>query len=120
MSILVGSNTKLVVQGMTGSQGSFHTEQMIEYGTNVVAGVTPGKGGEWGVGNVPIFDTVQEAVDATAGQYQHHLRAPRALRRMRSSRRRMRASASSSASLSTSRRWTWCACAPTWTGWARG
>ncbi len=66
MSILVGSNTKLVVQGMTGSQGSFHTEQMIEYGTNVVAGVTPGKGGEWGVGNVPIFDTVQEAVDATA------------------------------------------------------
>ena len=66
MSILVGNDTKLVVQGMTGSQGSFHTEQMIEYGTNVVAGVTPGKGGEWGVGNVPIFDTVQEAVDATA------------------------------------------------------
>ncbi len=66
MSILVGNNTKLVVQGMTGSQGSFHTEQMIEYGTDVVAGVTPGKGGEWGVGNVPIFDTVQESVDATA------------------------------------------------------
>ncbi len=65
MSILVGNSTKLVVQGMTGSQGSFHTEQMIEYGTNVVGGVTPGKGGEWGVVNVPIFDTVQEAVDAT-------------------------------------------------------
>ena len=66
MSILVGNETKLVVQGMTGSQGSFHTEQMLEYGTDVVAGVTPGKGGEWGVGNVPIFETVQEAVDATA------------------------------------------------------
>src|SRR4051812_34499762 len=65
MSILVNKNTKLVVQGITGREGAFHTQQMIEYGTKVVAGVTPGKGGEWAVGNVPVFDTVQEAVTAT-------------------------------------------------------
>ncbi|MEZ4709621.1 MAG: succinate--CoA ligase subunit alpha [Caldilineaceae bacterium] len=65
MSILVGKNTRLVVQGITGRQGAFHAEQMIEYGTQVVAGVTPGKGGEWAVGNTPVFDTVSEAVEAT-------------------------------------------------------
>jgi succinyl-CoA synthetase alpha subunit len=65
MSILVGEQTRLVVQGITGREGAFHTQQMLEYGTNVVAGVTPGKGGEWAVGNVPVFDTVAEAVDAT-------------------------------------------------------
>jgi succinyl-CoA synthetase alpha subunit len=65
MSILVDSETRLVVQGITGREGTFHTEQMIAYGTHVVAGVTPGKGGSWAVGNVPIFDTVREAVDAT-------------------------------------------------------
>ena len=65
MSILVGKDTRLVVQGITGREGAFHTQQMIDYGTNVVAGVTPGKGGEWAVGNTPIFDTVKEAVDAT-------------------------------------------------------
>jgi len=65
MSILVGKNTRLVVQGITGREGAFHTQQMIEYGTNVVAGVTPGKGGEWAIGNVPVFDTVRDAVDAT-------------------------------------------------------
>lgn len=65
MSILVGKNTRLVVQGITGRQGAFHAEQMIEYGTQVVAGVTPGKGGEWAVGNTPVFDTVNEAVEAT-------------------------------------------------------
>jgi len=65
MSILVGKNTRLVVQGITGREGAFHTQQMIDYGTKVVAGVTPGKGGEWAIGNVPIFDTVQEAVTAT-------------------------------------------------------
>jgi len=48
MSILVGKDTRLVVQGITGREGAFHTRQMIAYGTNVVAGVTPGKGGEWG------------------------------------------------------------------------
>ena len=65
MSILVGKDTRLVVQGITGRQGAFHAEQMIEYGTQVVAGVTPGKGGEWAVGNTPVFDTVNEAVEAT-------------------------------------------------------
>ncbi len=65
MSILVSKDTRLVVQGITGREGAFHTEQMIAYGTKVVAGVTPGKGGGWGVGNVPIFDSVQEAVSAT-------------------------------------------------------
>ncbi len=65
MSILVNSDTRLVVQGITGREGAFHTEQMIAYGTNVVAGVTPGKGGGWAVGNVPIFDSVAEAVNAT-------------------------------------------------------
>jgi succinyl-CoA synthetase alpha subunit len=65
MSILVDKNTRVVVQGITGRQGAFHTQQMLDYGTKVVAGVRPGKGGEWAVGNVPIFDTVKEAVEAT-------------------------------------------------------
>jgi succinyl-CoA synthetase alpha subunit len=65
MSILVDKNTRVVVQGITGRQGIFHTEQMLDYGTQVVAGVRPGKGGEWGVRNVPIFDTVKDAVEAT-------------------------------------------------------
>jgi succinyl-CoA synthetase alpha subunit len=67
MSILVNKDTRLVVQGITGREGAFHAEQMIAYGTNVVAGVTPGKGGGWAVGGVPIFDTVREAVEATGG-----------------------------------------------------
>ena len=64
MSVLVGYNTKLVVQGMSGSAGAFHAKQMVEYGTNVVAGVTPGKGGAKvaGLEHVPMFDTVDEAV----------------------------------------------------------
>jgi len=65
VSILVGRNTRLLVQGMTGNQGIFHTEQMIAYGTNVVAGSVPGRGGQWALGNVPVFDTVREAVSAT-------------------------------------------------------
>jgi succinyl-CoA synthetase alpha subunit len=65
MSILVNKDTRLVVQGITGREGAFHTKQMIDYGTNVVGGVTPGKGGEWVFGNVPVFETVKEAVDAT-------------------------------------------------------
>ncbi|MCU0315132.1 MAG: succinate--CoA ligase subunit alpha [Fimbriimonadaceae bacterium] len=64
MSILVNKNSKVVVSGMTGREGRFHTEQMIHYGTNVVAGVTPGKGGQELLG-VPIFNSVQEAVDRT-------------------------------------------------------
>ncbi|MDI9639395.1 succinate--CoA ligase subunit alpha [Geitlerinema splendidum] len=64
MSILVNKQTKVVVAGMTGKEGSFHTEQMIKYGTNVVAGVTPGKGGQ-SMFDVPIFDTMDEAVAKT-------------------------------------------------------
>ncbi|MBX7097631.1 MAG: succinate--CoA ligase subunit alpha [Myxococcaceae bacterium] len=65
MSILVGKDTKVLVQGITGSAGSFHAKQMLEYGTAVVAGVTPGKGGQTFEGKVPLFDTVEQAVKAT-------------------------------------------------------
>jgi len=66
MSILINKNTRLIVQGITGNEGFFHTTQMLAYGTNVVAGVTPGKGGEWVLdGKVPVFDTVRAAVDTT-------------------------------------------------------
>jgi succinyl-CoA synthetase alpha subunit len=68
MSILVDKNTRLLVQGITGREGSFHTSQMIEYGTNVVAGVTPGKGGqtfESDGSKVPVFNTVKKAVEET-------------------------------------------------------
>lgn len=66
MSILVNRNTRLLVQGVTGHEGIFHTEQMVDYGTNVVAGVTPGKGGEWVLGGkIPVFDTVRTAVEVT-------------------------------------------------------
>ena len=65
MSIIVDENTRVVVQGITGKEGSFHTGQMIEYGTNVVAGVTPGKGGETFEGKVPVFNTVYDAVEKT-------------------------------------------------------
>ena len=64
MAILADKNTRLLVQGITGREGSFHTKQMIDYGTNVVGGITPGKGGEW-VHGKPVFDTVKKAVDAT-------------------------------------------------------
>ncbi|MBL9004290.1 MAG: succinate--CoA ligase subunit alpha [Myxococcales bacterium] len=71
MSILVNKNTRLIVQGITGKTGAFHTEKAIEYGTNVVAGVTPGKGGQFAKipgaagSGVPVFDTVSEAVKQT-------------------------------------------------------
>lgn len=64
MSVMVDESTRLIVQGITGSVGSFHTEQMIEYGTNVVGGVTPGKSGQK-VHGAPVFDTVAEAVAET-------------------------------------------------------
>ena len=66
MSILVNKNTRLLVQGITGSEGLFHTEKMAAYGTNVVAGVTPGKGGEWVLDDrIPVFDSVKMARNAT-------------------------------------------------------
>jgi succinyl-CoA synthetase alpha subunit len=64
MSILVNSNSKIICQGITGNQGSFHTEQCIEYGSKVVAGVTPGRGGETHLG-VPVYDTMRKAVAQT-------------------------------------------------------
>src|SRR5207245_5133503 len=64
MAVLLDEETKLIVQGITGHQGQFHTEKMLEYGTKVVAGVTPGKGGER-VHGVPVYDSCFEAVDAT-------------------------------------------------------
>ena len=66
MSILVNGNTRLVVQGITGHEGHFHAQAMLDYGTNIVAGVTPGKGGEWVLGGkVPVFDSVHTAVEMT-------------------------------------------------------
>jgi succinyl-CoA synthetase alpha subunit len=66
MSILANKETKLLVQGITGNEGLFHTQQMAAYGTNIVGGVTPGKGGEWVMdGKIPVFDSVKMAVEAT-------------------------------------------------------
>ena len=64
MSIFADKNTKLLVQGITGKEGKFHTEQCVEYGTNIVAGVTPGKGGQ-SVNSIPVFNTVKDAVKET-------------------------------------------------------
>jgi succinyl-CoA synthetase alpha subunit len=65
VSVFIGKDTTLLVQGITGRDGSFHTKQMIEYGTRVVAGVTPGKGGQAFEGTVPVYNTVADAVQAT-------------------------------------------------------
>src|SRR4030043_968168 len=66
MSILINKNTRLLVHGITGNEGLFHSTQMMTYGTNVVAGMTPGKGGEWVIdGKVPVFDSAKVAVEAT-------------------------------------------------------
>lgn len=65
MSILINKKNRLVIQGITGNEGLFHTTQMVAYGTNIVAGVTPGKGGEWVLDKIPVFDSVRMSVDAT-------------------------------------------------------
>ena len=67
MAILVNERSKVIVQGVTGKMGSFHTKEMMDYGTNIVAGVTPGKGGQTHQG-IPVFDTVKDAVSATGGE----------------------------------------------------
>ncbi len=65
MSILVNKDTKIIVQGITGRDGSFHTKQMLDYGSQIVGGVTPGKGGQTTADGLPVFNTCQEAVEAT-------------------------------------------------------
>ena len=79
MSILVNANTKVITQGMTGETGTFHTQQALAYGTKMVGGVTPGKGGQTHIG-LPVFDTVAEAVRGDRRGCQRGLRAA-ALRR---------------------------------------
>ncbi len=69
MSIFLDKNSKVIVQGITGAEGSYHTERMVKYGTNIVGGVTPGKGGQKTPQGLPVFDTVKAAVDATGATH---------------------------------------------------
>ena len=69
MSIFLDKNSKVIVQGITGSEGSYHTGRMLEYGTNIVGGVTPGKGGQKTEHGLPVFDTVEDAVKATGASH---------------------------------------------------
>ena len=69
MSIFLDKNSKVIVQGITGSEGSYHTGRMLQYGTQIVGGVTPGKGGQKSEHGLPVFNTVQEAVDATGATH---------------------------------------------------
>ena len=108
MSILVNKNTKVICQGFTGKQGTFHSEQSIEYGTKIVGGVTPGRGGEKHL-DLPVFDTVADAVREDRRHRQRDLRAGARSRPTRSSKRRMPASSSWCASPKAFRSTTWCA-----------
>ena len=66
MSVLIDKSTRLIVQGLTGREGTFHAKQAAQYGTTVVGGVTPGKGGDWVLdGKIPVFDSVKTAREAT-------------------------------------------------------
>ncbi len=69
MSIFLNKNSKVIVQGITGGEGSYHTGRMLDYGTNIVGGVTPGKGGQKSAHGLPVFNTVKEAVDATGATH---------------------------------------------------
>jgi succinyl-CoA synthetase alpha subunit len=78
MAVLVNKHTRLIVQGITGHEGLFHTAQMRAYGTNVLAGVSPGKGGSWEMGEkIPVFDSVKLAVEATGLLRMLFLRQPK-------------------------------------------
>ncbi len=92
MSILVDSDSKVIVQGITGRDGAFHAHQMVEYGTNVVAGVTPGKGGSKTDDGIPVYDTMREAVKDTSADTSV-VYVPAALPRTRSARRPTQVSA---------------------------
>ena len=69
MAIFLDKNSKVIVQGITGGEGSFHTGRMLAYGTNIVGGVTPGKGGTKTTHELPVFDTVKDAVEATGATH---------------------------------------------------
>lgn len=69
MSIFLDKNSRVIVQGITGAEGSYHTDRMVKYGTNLVGGVTPGKGGQTTPHGLPVFDTVKEAVEATGATH---------------------------------------------------
>ena len=69
MSIFLDKNSKVIVQGITGAEGSYHTDRMVRYGTDIVGGVTPGKGGQKTAQGLPVFDTVRDAVDATGATH---------------------------------------------------
>ena len=105
MSILIDRDTRLVVQGITGREGEFHSRAMLEYGTPLVAGVTPGKGGQMTLdGRVPVFNTVAEAVSQTGANTSCIFVPGGAARRTPSSRASRPASRRSSASPRASRR----------------
>ena len=111
MSILVDKNTRLICQGITGKAGTFHAEQCKAYGTNLVGGVTPGRGGQTAV-DVPVFDTCSQGRDANGRERDDDLRAAPRARPTRSWRPRTPESLSSSPSPRGFRSWTWPARSP--------